>query len=337
VTDPHLPQAVVERLERGGRLLVTCLDNLGDLVFASALLPPLRERFPRARITLWCKAYAAEVGALVPNVDELVASDPFWDKAPGRGKGRLAPFARAAIALRRARFDAALLSFAPWRTAAAVAALGVPVRVARARHRNRPFLTHILPPEDKGKPVLAELAHLLVPFGIPLLPLRYRLNVEPLAERRERIAPLVGERTAVLHAFASKRNRCVAPNEWIALADALAARGRTPLWIGSPTELAELRALSGARAEWLWSDELLSGSLSDLMAAISLSSLFVGHDSGPLHVAGAFGVPVVGIFAPGEPRRTFPQGIGPSRMIARASPSDIGAADMLAAAEALGA
>ena len=72
-----------------------------------------------------------------------------------------------------------------------------------------------------------------------------------------------------------------------------------------------------------------NGSLTVTAAAISLSEGFVGHDSGPLHVAGALGVPVIGVFAPGEPKRTFPQGVGPWRMIHRATPNEIGAADLL--------
>ena len=57
--------------------------------------------------------------------------------------------------------------------------------------------------------------------------------------------------------------------------------------------------------------------------------------AGPLHVAGAFGVPVVGVFAPGEPERTFPQGIGPSRMISAPSPDRIRAVDILRELDAL--
>jgi len=44
---------------------------------------------------------------------------------------------------------------------------------------------------------------------------------------------------------------------------------------------------------------------------------------------------VVGIFAPGEPRRTFPQGVGPSRMLSRPSPMGISADDILAEIDAL--
>jgi ADP-heptose:LPS heptosyltransferase len=71
------------------------------------------------------------------------------------------------------------------------------------------------------------------------------------------------------------------------------------------------------------------GSLTVTAAAISLAAGFIGHDSGPLHVAGAFGIPVVGVFAPGEPKRTFPQGVGPWRMIHRASPAEISGADLV--------
>jgi ADP-heptose:LPS heptosyltransferase len=238
--------------------------------------------------------------------------------------------------LRRASFDAALLTFAPWRTAAATAATGTPARVGMARRRNRRFLTHVLPPEDKTRPVLAELARLLEPFGIAPPRLRYRLDAAPLAARRARLTRTFGGApTAALHAFASKRSRCVDPREWAAVAAALEARGYAPLWIGSRGELAGLRSASGAHDGWLYGDRVLDGSLSDLAAALSMATLFVGHDSGPLHIAGAFGVPCVGVFAPGEPQRTFPQGVGPSRLLARRSPDEIAARDILAQVDAL--
>src|SRR5437763_16553594 len=77
------------------RILLVSLDNLGDMVFASALAPPLQERFPRAKLDVWCKEYTADVAKLVPHVSEVIASDPFWDRAPGRGKGSWRPVLRA--------------------------------------------------------------------------------------------------------------------------------------------------------------------------------------------------------------------------------------------------
>ena len=321
---------------RPERILIVSLDNLGDLVFASALLPPIKERFPNAVVTVWCKAYTAELGPLIPGADKVVASDPFWDRAPGRGKGMLGPFARAALSLRKERFDVAVLAAAPWRTAAAVAALGVSMRIGLLRARNARFLTHPLPPEDRTRPVLQELSRLLQPLGIQATALRYRLDGVRLEERRDALSGQLGEAPLVaLHAFASKRNRCVNPGAWIAVAETLEARGYRPLWVGSAAELSELREIAGVRSSWRYSDTALNGSLRDVAVALSLARLFVGHDSGPMHMASALGVPTLGVFAPGEPNRTFPQGVGPSRVLYRESPEDITASAILAEIDAL--
>lgn len=316
------------------RILIVSLDNLGDLVFASALAPPLAARFPRATIDVWCKAYTADVARLIPHVHEVVASDPFWDRAPGRGKGTFTSFLRSAARVRRSRYDVAVLAAARWRTAAAVAATGIPVRIGVAHRKNRPFLTRILPPEDIERPVLSEMARLLEPFGSTDIALRYRLDPSRLEARVERLARRLQPRFVALHPFASKRDRCVPLPEWVDLAHMLEARGLPPLWIGSRSELAELRALGGPPS-WRHMDEVGDGTLTDSAAALWKASAFAGHDSGPLHVAGALGVPVLGIFAPGEPLRTFPQGVGPSRMIARSSPGEINADDMLRELETL--
>ncbi|MGI9078784.1 MAG: glycosyltransferase family 9 protein [Gemmatimonadaceae bacterium] len=319
------------------RILIVSLDNLGDLIFASALLPPIRERFPNAGVTVWCKAYTAELAPLIPGVDKVVASDPFWDRAPGLGKGTLGRFTRAALTLRTERFDVAVLAAAPWRTAAAVAALGIPARIGLLRSRNRRFLTHPLPPEDRTRPVLEEMCRLLQPLGIEATALRYRLDSTRLEERRVALAERLGNAPLVaLHAFASKRNRCVNPGAWITVAEALEARGYRPLWVGSSAELTELRQIARARSGWLYGDDALAGSLLDAAAALSLARLFVGHDSGPMHIASALGVPTLGIFAPGEPNRTFPQGVGSSRVLFRETPEEITPAAILAEIDALG-
>ena len=148
------------------RILLVSLDNLGDLVFASALAPPLRERFPGAALDVWCKEYTADVGRLVPGVSDVIASDPFWDVAPGTREGLArSVFPRVlrgeAPAVRRR-----VLAAAPWRTAAAVAATRIPDASDSAARKNRYFLTDVLPDESSDRPVMSELARLLAPLGI---------------------------------------------------------------------------------------------------------------------------------------------------------------------------
>jgi ADP-heptose:LPS heptosyltransferase len=72
---------------------------------------------------------------------------------------------------------------------------------------------------------------------------------------------------------------------------------------------------------------LFASSLSLLGCAvlISGSSLFVGNDSGPLHLASALGVPAVGLFGPSEPSLTAPSVYSPSSWLyhrAECSPCD---------------
>ena len=310
------------------RILLVSLDNVGDLVFASALAPALRERFPSAALDLWCKAYAADVGRLVPGVSRVIASDPFWDRAPGGSKGKLGPFLRALRDIRAARYDLAVLASSQWRIAAALAMVGVPARIARQRKRNQRWLTHVLPEEDRSRPVVAELGRIAHALGATPRA-QYRLDPAPLTQRRAALSSMIeGPRRVALHAFAGSRARCVGVAAWRALGEALVRRDVDVVWIGSRGELDEIRA-NGGSPRWHFADAIGDGSLFDAAALIAACDAFVGHDSGPLHIAAGLGVPVLGIFTPGEPKRTFPQGPGPARVIARPSPEGVTADVML--------
>jgi ADP-heptose:LPS heptosyltransferase len=334
---PKLRGRVHQNLTRAPdprRLLLVSLDNLGDLVFASALAPPIRRRFPGVSITLWCKRYTRDIAALVPDVDRVIAADPYWDRAPGRPRGSRLRFLAAMAQVRFGGFDTAVLAAAPWRTARVVARCGVPVRIGLERRKNARWLTHTLAPEDVHRPVLAEESRLLGSLGIEPEALRYRLEAGRLAARPDVERALAG-RVVALHPFASKRSRCVPVRVWMEAARELERHGFDPLWVGNTAELNEVRAAGGS-VGWTYVDRF-GGRLVDTAAALARATLFIGHDSGPLHVAGAFGVPAVGIFAPGEPERAFPQGIGPSRMIAHPSPDRITAAEIVNTALSLGA
>jgi ADP-heptose:LPS heptosyltransferase len=316
------------------RILLVALDNLGDLVFASALTPPIHGRYPSAVIDVWAKEYTADVARLIPHVRTVHAANPFWAASKSHARPRVGEFLRSILTVRNGRYDVAILSEAPWRTAAAVAATRTPVRIGLARHRNSTFLTHMLESQNPHKPVLKEQARLLSVLDIQASNPRYRLETGPIESIRSELARTLPHRFAAFHPFASDRNRCVPLNQWTQLAFALTGRGLPVLWIGTTAELDELRR-SLTHPKGYYADQLLDGRLATSAAALSLASLFVGHDSGPLHIAGAFGVPVVGVFAPGQPDRTFPQGVGPARMIARPSPAGIDAGTILREIDAL--
>jgi len=88
-------------------------------------------------------------------------------------------------------------------------------------------------------------------------------------------------------------------------AHALAADGLKTLVNYGPGEEAlaqQVVAASGGAAE------PLSCSVSELIALTRRSQLFLGGDTGPMHLAAALGVPVVTIFGPTDPARNGPFG-----------------------------
>jgi ADP-heptose:LPS heptosyltransferase len=316
------------------RILIVALDNLGDLVFSSALVPPLAQAFPDATIDVWSKAYTADCAKLIPHVSNVIAADPFFAPIPHHPRAPMRPFLQSIADIRRRNYELALVTNAPWRTAAAVAATRIPVRIGRARNHNQHFLTHVLPRENPARSVLGEQAGLLEPLGVTSTDPRYLLDADRLGSLRGDVARLLPERFVALHPFAGNRARCVPLTEWAQIAFALHGRGLSVLWVGTTAELNELRT-SHTHPHGYYVDQVAQKNLGAAAAALSLATLFVGHDSGPLHVAGAFGVPVLGIYAPGQPLRTYPQGVGPARMLAHSGPAQITARMLLREMEAL--
>src|SRR5262249_31756042 len=156
------------------------------------------------------------------------------------------------------------------------------------------FLTHVLPAQDAQKPVVREQGRLLKAFGIDTRARFYRLDPAPLAETVRSLETTLPPRFVALHPFAGDRARCVSLAVWTKVASQLDALGVPALWIGTAQELTELRA-SHPHPTGFYSDQLGNGSLAHTAAALSRATCMVGHDSGPLHMAAAFGVPVVGV------------------------------------------
>jgi ADP-heptose:LPS heptosyltransferase len=103
--------------------------------------------------------------------------------------------------------------------------------------------------------------------------------------------PAPEPRTAVIHAVAATPEKTWASANFLAIAAHLAQSGLSPVFIGGAgDDLAPFRAYP-----------TLQGSLSDLKRLLSYASLFVGNDSGPAHMAAAFGVPSVVVFGPSDP------------------------------------
>jgi ADP-heptose:LPS heptosyltransferase len=298
------------------RLLIVALDNLGDLVFASALPPAIRARYPDATIGLWSKAYTAPITPLIPDITWEAHADPFWDDAPGHPKGDMRPFLQSLNEVRRARFDVALLASPQWRVAAAVAAAGIPVRIGQRRNYNRGFLTRTLPAADRGRPVVDDLGSLLEPIDARPARLTTFLDPTPLDALRHALRQRIPTPFVTINPFVTLSPVGIALEIWLDAARILRDRGHTVVWSGTAAQLMSMFRDIPLEEGWLNASDLTDGSLQSAAALLSLSTTYLGCDSGPLHLSAALGVPVVGVF-PNLTKlpRFAPQGRGPSRIV----------------------
>ena len=95
------------------------------------------------------------------------------------------------------------------------------------------------------------------------------------------------------------------PERYGAVASALAADGLTPLINCGPGDEALAQAVQAASNG---KSQLISCSIAELIALTHRARLFIGGDTGPLHLAAALQVPVVAIFGPTDPVRNGPYG-----------------------------
>lgn len=117
-----------------------------------------------------------------------------------------------------------------------------------------------------------------------------------------------GASYAVLLHGTSRAEKEWSEANWIALGEALAKRGlRVLLPWGSDVERARSERLSQTIAG---SEVLARQPLDQTAKVIAGASLVVGVDTGLLHLAAAYSVPLVGIYVATEPGRTGPVGAG---------------------------
>jgi ADP-heptose:LPS heptosyltransferase len=131
--------------------------------------------------------------------------------------------------------------------------------------------------------------------------------------RMQRLGVAPDERVILLHVSAGNPFRRWPEDSFAELAAKLVA-GHPDRWVlvtAGPSDreaaarvLDRARAIAGAGAPRITTAEDLS--LTELRAAMDRASLFIGGDSGPLHIAATSDVPVVGLYGPTLAERSAP-------------------------------
>ena len=298
------------------RMLVRAPNWIGDAVMCEPALRELRALFPRAEVTLLAKAAIAELFVAYPGLDRVLVYDDRRIHAGLSGKWMLAGM------LRRHRFDCAVLFQNAFEAAFISWLAGIPRRYGYATDGRAFFLTDPVAVPDRRVPMhqVEYYWNVLKPLGTAASPSAPKLVVSADEERRFEArleaagvaasASLIGINPGSTYGGAKRW----LPDRFAEVAERLAVRVRQ-----EEGRAVAVAILGAAGEESLGRDiaarlkaqsVVLSGetSIRELMAATKRCRLLLTNDTGPMHIAAAFGVPVVAIFGPTDWRTTVPYG-----------------------------
>jgi lipopolysaccharide heptosyltransferase II len=299
------------------KILLVRLRQIGDVVFTTPAIRALRERYPDAHLAYLVEPHAAPVVARNPHLDEIIVAPP------GRAVRGLSADAALIRRLRAAAFDVTIDFHGGPRASLFTWLSGAPVRIGydvagrawmytrrvprprglRARHsvENQWDLVSAL---EVGAPDRETF-----PVEMP---------VDPAAEagvavRLMQAGVSRSDELIVLHVSAGNPFRRWPVASFARVAAALADAGarRRVVVTSGPSEqdaagrvVAEARRQLGASADRV----LVCGefTLTELRALVDRAALYVGGDSGPMHIAATSRVPMVSLYGPTLPARSAP-------------------------------
>lgn len=288
------------------------------MVFTTPAIGAVRRRFPTAHITYLVEAPAAPVVRHHPGLNEVMVV------ARPRGLARLRYDLRLAGRLRAERYDLVIdfhggprSGFLTWASGARQR-IGYALPGRQLSYTTRvPWSRSLVPPRHS---VLNQW-DLIAPLGIepptgatdPVV-----MPIDPVAAAgvTARLAAAGVPASAaiiVLHVSAGNpfRRWPTASFATVAAQLALTAHARRIIITSGPSEAeaarsvaAQARAIAGPAADRI----LRTGEfdLSELRALVGRAALYIGGDSGPLHIAATTATPVVALFGPTLPERSLP-------------------------------
>jgi ADP-heptose:LPS heptosyltransferase len=301
------------------KILFIRLRLIGDVVFTTPLVKAVRRTYPDAHLAYVVEPASAGPIEHSPHIDEMIVAPK------RRGWARIADDLALARRLRRGRYDVVFDLHGGPRSAWLTWATGAPERIGYDIRGRRWMYTRRAPRARTLEPrhsVENQWDVLRAWSGWTGEPDRTRDGVEmaidPAAERRiaerlRRAGVRDIDEIIVLHVSAGNPFRRWPEPFFVETAAALASDSprRKIVFSSGPSDRgaadrigAAARARLGPNASRIFQPGELD--LQELRALIERSRLFIGGDTGPLHIAATTRTPVVGIYGPTLSARSAP-------------------------------
>jgi predicted lipopolysaccharide heptosyltransferase III len=291
-------------------ILVIKLRYLGDVLLATPTLQALKAAYPTARLTALVNRGTEEMLIGNPDVDEIMPVD----------RGSIVEQWRFAVTVRRRGFDLVVDLTDGDRAAFLTWISGASVRIgfnAEQRWTGRCYTTVVYGNATAHR-IERDLAA-LTPLNIAprdRIP-RLWLSHEDESGAEELLANLAvpsDQSLVVIQPGARYWFKAWPSERFAELADRLTEKFGCQVLVGGSRQEIDLAQLVVKQAKSRLISIAGRSPIRTLAALFKRAALFVGNDTGAIHIATAVGTPVVALFGPSNPAEWGPRG-GPAEVI----------------------
>ena len=284
------------------KILVRPPNWIGDAVMSTPALGAIRAAFPSSEIVLAANPVVSELMSPHPFCDSVIVFDK---KGPHKGAAGLWKFGRRLAA---EKFDLAILLQNAIEAAIIAALAGIKTRAGYSTDGRRLLLTAPVRASRNARRLHHSRYYLEMLSGLGIAPAGYDARLQCTESEMSRAASVLGQgRWAAINpgaAYGSAKRWY--PERFARVADALISDfGYKVLLVGGAGESA-IGADICSRMSGPAFNMIGKTSVRELMALLASVGLVVTNDSGPMHVAAAFGRSVVALFGPTDHLATSP-------------------------------
>jgi heptosyltransferase III len=292
-------------------VLIIKLRYIGDVLLATPTIRSIKAACPDVRITMMVNRGTEDVLFGNQDLDEIIVLD----------KGSLLAQGQFIAGLRHRQFETVIDLTDGDRSAFLSWISGAPVRIGfndEQRWRGR-YYTQIVPSVPGARHRIERDLEVLKPLGIQVGSQDPQLWLTPEEEKSadELLDQLGVQRsnpTIILQPGARYWFKAWPPDRYAELADRLTSQYDCQVLIGGSNQDVDLarQIRQTAKSKPI----IVAGrtTIKQFSAIAKRSALFVGSDSGAMHIASAVGTPVVALFGPSNPSEWGPRG-GPVEIL----------------------
>ncbi len=300
------------------KIAIIKLDHIGDVILSIPALANIRYRFPYARITMLVNSSSKPIAELIPYVDEVICYNArFFDRSESTKILDIPKAIRFANEMKKRNFDLIVDLRGSFASILFAMVSKSKYRIDRGsyllkRKFNQPKDDAIgtsFAIKQRGDDYTlkheAEIAlDILSKAGIDIITKESSLKGSEINNERKNHGLKI-----IIHSGGPMLQKRWSAESYVELINQILRNfDSRVLLIGGKDETELVGSIVSALNDERVGD--LSGklSLAQLVDTLKESDLFIGNDSGPMHIASACGIKVIGLYGPTDPERFGPYG-----------------------------